>query len=625
MTDAVQPSRVEIPVRIAVSVEAVLYLALGALALVMRLAELDVIPLNGVEAREALAVWHFVRPDAPGHAPLSASPLMFLLNSLMMTLLGGSELTARFMTALGGTGLVLLPALWRREIGRVPALVTALLLTISPVALTASRTMSPAIWSVNLAVIGLWLAWRFYQTRQAAYAVAATVAAVGVLLLADPAGFVLLLILAAAWFVAVRLSADDPPQEQPAPRLRAMLAEWPWRESLLSGGAVVLLVGTVFFLHPGGLAQVGELLGRGLEGIIYRPEGYLFAFPLLAMLLYEPVLWVFGVVGLTHALNENRFWGRFMVGWLAGALLASLLYAGAGPEYALWLVIPLAVLAGDAIARLLQPVVDPYWVVPSWAVPALALAVAALLSIAGINFLGVARNMAAAADPAVAQIEPLRLLLIGMALLLLVILFFLGGSLWGPRAAWRGIGLGIALMLGVYGVSSGWRVAVTHIDDPRELWHVNPVSRHLGLLRETVQEASYRQTGTPDQLAFIAQVPEDGAVAWQLRDYAGLRYVTAVDRRTNAPLIVAPYAFQPEVLGARYVGQDFLVTRTWRTDFLRGLDLPVWVLYGSAQVGPQVGEKVIVWMRDDVYGLPPEEVPAASGDAPAGAGEESAP
>ncbi len=602
------------PVRVTVSLEATLYLALAALGLALRLAELDSIPLSDAEAREALAAWRFVQPGAPGSDLLSGSPLSFALNSLLFTLFGASELTARLMTALAGTGLALLPVLWRREMGRVAALASAVLLTFSPTALTAARTMSPAVWSVVLAVVGVWSAWRFYQARQPAYAVAATALAAATALLADPAGFVLLAILIAAWQVAMWLSVDEEPGRHPAPQLRALLGEWPLRLALLTAGAVVLLVSTLFLLYPRGLAQVGELLERGLAGFFSRPDGHPFAFPLLTTLVYEPVLWVFGALGVTYALNAGRLWRRFLVGWVFGGLLAALLYAGAGPAYALWLVMPLAALAGDAVARLLQKVSDPYWTVPEWAVPLLGLSVAALLAVATVNLVWVARPLMAMSQSATVDIQPLRLLLVGMALLLLVILFFLGGSLWGARAAWNGIGLGFVLFLGVYGASSAWGVAVERVDDPRELWHVAPVSRHLGLLRETLAEASYRQTGTPDGMPFVASVPDDGAVAWQLRDYGGLEYVQVVDRRAAEPAIVAPASFQPEALGARYVGQDFVVTRAWALENLSWAEAPIWVLYREANTSPEAGERVVVWLRDDVYGLPPGGEAEAPGE-----------
>ncbi len=629
------------PLRLVVTVEMALYLVVAALALVTRLAGLGTIALSNAEAREALAAWHAAFPQAAGTAPLAGSPLQFTLNTVVMALLGGSELTARLATALGGVGLVLLPLLFRPVLGRVAALLTSGLLLISTATLVAARTMSPAVWSLLLAGIGLWLVWRFVEGDRPAAATLAAVLFAAVALLADPAGFVLLAILLVAWAIALRLSADEAPAEQPAPRLQQALARWSWRDSLLAIGATIIVVGTAFFLYPGGLAQVGELLERGIGGLFLRPAGYPFAFPLLAGLLYEPLVWLLGALGVAQTLAEGDFAGRFLVGWLAGGLVAALLYAGAGPAYALWLVIPLAALGGRALARTLAPAHEAYWPAPRWALAVLSLGLLALLFVASTNLVFVALAVlslgllallfvastnlvfVARALTGVAigvgagvSVPPLRLMLAGMAVLLLVILYFLGGSLWGPRVAHRGLVLALTAFLAVYGLSCAWRVAVTHAGDPRELWHVQPVDPELTLLRETLSQVSERHTGRPDEVAIVAALPDDSAVAWQMRDFRYVRYIPVVDRRETDPVIVTTASFQPEALGARYVGQDFVVTRTWDMNRLRWEDALVWLMYGEAQAPPQVDQKVVVWVREDVYGLPPAS--QSSGEEPAG-------
>ena len=383
------------------------------------------------------------------------------------------------------------------------------------------------------------------------------------LLLADPAGFVLLLILAAAWGLAIFLRPEDVAEDAAVVQWRAALAAWPWRDALITAVVAVLVVATLGLTFPGGLTQVGQVLGDGLAGILARPDGAPFAFPLLALLMYEPLLWTVGTLGVLRALRAESFRDRFLAGWVIAGLVASLVYAGAGPEYALWLAVPLAVLAAQQIAGLFLPIVDPVWRVPGWAVPLQGLLVAALLSLSMANFILVVRRLASSTDLGAVQIDVLHLLLAGTALLMLVILFFLGGSFWGARAAARGVGLGFVACLLVVGASYGWRVAVTHIGSPLEPWYVQPINPNLGLLRETVIEISNRDNGTPDSLALVADVPDDGAVAWLLRDFTEMRYVSSVDRRTDAPLIVAPESFEPETLGARYVGQDFPLAHTW--------------------------------------------------------------
>lgn len=615
-TDPAIPLLERAPLRLAVTTEAILYLAIGALALATRLAGLGAIALSHAEAREALAAWHAMFPQAGGTAPLASSPLVFLANSAVMGLLGGSELTARLATALGGVALVLLPALFRPVLGRIASLATSALLLISTAALVSARTMSPAVWSLLLTGIALWLAWRFAEGGRPAEAVLAAMLAGAIALLADPAGFVLLAILAAAWTIAVRLSADEAPADQPGARLREALARWPWRDSLLAIGGMVALIGTAFFLYPGGLAQVGELLARGIGGVFTRPAGQPFALPLLVTLLYEPALWLLGALGVARTLAEGDLADRFLVGWLAAGLAAALLYAGAGPDYALWIVAPLAALGGRSLARTLAPARESYWQAPRWALAVMTGGLLALLFVTSTNLVFVARSLSGVVPGASPSIPPLRLMLAGMSALLLVILYFLGGSLWGPRIARRGLVLALTAFLAVYGLSCAWRVAVTHAGDPRELWHVQPVDPELTLLRQTLIEVSERQTGRPDEVPIVAAVPYDDAVAWQLRDFRFVTYTPAIDRWETRPVIVAPAAFRPETLGARYVGQDFVVTRVWDMSQFRPEDILVWLMYGEAQPPARIDQRVVVWVREDVYGLPP--APVTSSEEAAG-------
>ncbi len=71
--------------------------------------------------------------------------------------------------------------------------------------------------------------------------------------------------------------------------------------------------------------------------------------------------------------------------------------------------------------------------------------------------------------------------------------------------------------------------------------------------------------------------------------------------------------------GARYVGQDFIVTHTWSLADLRLADLPLWLFYRETQARPLSGERVVVWVREDLYGLPPGQPESTA------TGEESAP
>lgn len=179
-----------------VSLEALAYVAILAFALVLRLAEIDSVPLMSTETHNALAAWRAVTPNASGVELTSTSLILFMLQSFSFAAFGGSEFSARLATALAGSLLVLAPLLFRPLLGSTRAFLFSLLLAFSPTLLIASRTSSPDIWALLFAAISLWGFWQ--AERASGYAIVAVVAFAALLFLVGTGGFVLGLILLAA-------------------------------------------------------------------------------------------------------------------------------------------------------------------------------------------------------------------------------------------------------------------------------------------------------------------------------------------------------------------------------------------------------------------------------------------
>jgi hypothetical protein len=59
-------------------------------------------------------------------------------------------------------------------------------------------------------------------------------------------------------------------------------------------------------------------------------------------------------------------------------------------------------------------------------------------------------------------------------------------------------------------------------------------------------------------------------------------------------------------LGSNYVGQDFVVESSWRPRQLSAAQLISWLIYRTADT-PVNETRVILWVRNDVYMLIPNE------------------
>ncbi len=613
-----------------VSLEWVAYLVLIVLALILRVAELDTVPLTAREATEALAAWRTLHPLADVSAPISQSPILFALHSLSLTLFGGSESFLRIATALGGVLLIASPLLFRDMLGRTRTFLLSLLLFCSPILFAASRLDTPAVWAMLAAVLGLWALWRWWLSSQRGFALVASGFFGAVVLLTDPAGFVLALILLAAGYIALTWEQSDEPDEAENLHVRERFRQWPWLASLLVIVLVTVAVATLLMSYTPGLSAVSELLGRGLAGLTQPRPNAPPLFPLISALFYEPFLWVFGVFGVWLAARrgEMTLVERFFSAWLVLAGVASLIYRGAGPEHALWLIIPAAGLASWTFSLILEDVTHPFLDVPRWSKWLLALTMMALLAIFAINLQGVGRSLlrtpegsiltlvqgygerismslfGESAGQAIA-VDPVNMIWALIALALILLGGFLAASLWGATATLRGGALGLLLFGLVTSLGSGWSIAVTHVEDPAELWHVEATGREVFLLRETLAEVGERETRGQPELPIYALVDPNGIGGWILRDYINTTYINDASEARGQEIALLPLAAESPDLAGDYVGQEFIVSRVWRPQTLQGFDFVAWWAQRRTRVPAVPDQTLVLWLRQDVYnGVP---------------------
>lgn len=624
-----------------ITLEVLLYALLALVAIALRFAVLGGAPLNDDEAALALGALRMVDTSTPGAAEVPDSPLTLALHALAFTFGGASDAAARFPSALGGVLLVLAPALWRRYLGPLPPLLLSFLLAISPVAWLAARTLSPAVWSALLAIVGPWLALRFAETRRAACAIAATVAFAALLLLVEPAGFVTALAL--AFGVAFAWLTGDDPETGVGPGLRGMLRAWPWTYGALAAVAVALALSTLVFFLPSGLTAIGNVIAGAARGLSERPAGATVAFPLLIALRFEPGVALFGVLAAAHAVREGAFFERALAGWLLAGIAAGLAYAGATAAHALWVTLPLGALLALAITRWLTERPGAVWNVPRGGVTLHAAITFALWCAVGLSLVLMGKQILVDLPAGVTRLDALaerifdglysrrsassemievqgaqvfsttlgfiqlRALLTVLLSLLVGILYFLVGSLWGARTAWRGLALGTLGALLLYGLGLGGHAAFQASDDPRTLWFPNPVTDDVRELENTLEMMSLRATGTPHLIDIIARVPDNGALAWALRHHPNTTFAGGLGPEVHSAVVIAPWTEPEPVLGASYIGKDLVIRRAWSLDSLSWRDMIMWLYRGASRVQPAPSETIMLWVRNDVYGV--ENVP----------------
>ncbi len=590
-----------------VSLGALAAIGLFALALVLRLIDLDLVPMTIREAPNALAALRAVWPATPGDPLTSSSAAVFLAQAVGFTAFGSGAFAARFLTAVVGAAVVLAPLLFRRRLGLSWAFAFSVALVFSPTLLLAARESAPESWALASAAAALWAFDRWRVGGRAAWAIAGSVAGIALALLTGWGGSVLAGILLGAAALArawgrrmVRF--DLPPLGgESAPWWRA----FPWAGALGYSALAVGLLATVFMLYPAGLnavaAAIGDLAGR------FAPlGGEAPASPLGTTLFYETTVWLLAIAAVIYLLRRDLVGAveRFLIAWLALGVIAALLFA-AGPAQSLWIAPPLAGLVSRLLVDLLRTDDQPGSWVPGWARWVCALVTLALLLIFSMAFQSFARALAQApgGELAAAPLDPASLILMAVMLLFAVIVAVLGVNLWNRRTVLLGVGLAIAAFGGVASLGAGWHAAVPNAGDPAEPWHFTASDFGAQSLTQTLEELQDRLSRGLTTMPLTVQAAPDGLLAWLVRDYPNAVFVRDAREAVGAQVFLSEALALPE-LGGAYVGQDFTLTRTWTARGLALTELPAW--WAQRLVMPRARDTVLpatatIWVRQDVY------------------------
>lgn len=149
--------------------EKIYYLFIISTALFLRLFELSNRSMHHDESMHAYYSWLLHEGFGLIHNPMLHGPLQMEITSLIFTILGDSDFTARIIYALFGTVLVGMPFLFRKKLGTWGAMFTSLFLCFSPSMLYFSRFARNDIIMAAF-TFGLVIAiWNFFEIRKERY------------------------------------------------------------------------------------------------------------------------------------------------------------------------------------------------------------------------------------------------------------------------------------------------------------------------------------------------------------------------------------------------------------------------------------------------------------------------
>lgn len=571
--------------RSGVTIEALAYAGLVLLTAGLRLINLSAAPLTTLEASQALAAFN----GTP--LPLGGSPLLYAFNQLVFGITGTSlgDAGARLAAALIGTAVVLLPWLFRKSIGRLGALAASLALAISPTITFASRLLDGQSIGAVLALAALGFGLRYAETRQQRDLNRAAVA-IGLALTSGPGAVTMLIVISLGSITAYRWLASDDDRI----RLNAVRQDsTALRLALLWGAASGLLVTTTLLLNLGGLRGIPEVVSAWLAAWHATDTiGPLQLFQVL--LVYEPLIVWAGLAGMIVVMRRMTGTTAVLGVWSIGALLIALGQPGRQIVDLTLMLVPLALLAGLAVQRLIDALIGrgawgfegAVWLI---AAPLIGYLFVTLSGYAtGNNIIGNAQVLGQTLSP-----------LASFAALLAILMLIVGGIFalaMGLGAVLRAGATALIVVLALVSIGNAWGVTQLRPSDPRELqW--GPIATTLDVrpMLNAIEAASWRATGNAHAAPVTVSLPQfDPIIAWYLRDFKNVQFAATSD--INTPIVVTALGEEPQTSTGGYLGAKFVTRAMWSPSTLGDPALLRWWVYRQAGA-PVATQTLVVWVK----------------------------
>jgi len=147
------------------NLETLLYGLILVAAVLTRFWDLGARTMSHDESLHTVYSWNLYVGKGYQHNPMMHGPFLFHATALSYFLFGDNDFTARIPAALLGVVLVMTPLLFRRWLGRKGALITSVLLLISPSIMYYSRYIRNDVFSALWFVLLLWAFFRYLETR----------------------------------------------------------------------------------------------------------------------------------------------------------------------------------------------------------------------------------------------------------------------------------------------------------------------------------------------------------------------------------------------------------------------------------------------------------------------------
>ncbi len=554
-----------------------LYLLAFAIAITLRFAQLGNMPLSDVEAAPALQALRISQSAATELAP---HPLYILSTSILFLLFGGGTNTlARIIPALIGSLLVLTPLLFDDRIKPRPSLLLAFFIALDPGLVAISRQAASPILAIVFTVLTV----GYINKNKFSWAAVSAALA----LLSGPSLWLGLLGIGIAYSIyqlfntVIKKSAD---------RADESLTTTNPLSSLLTpanGLTLVftfLLAGTLFFIVPGGLGAAFSSI-PAFVNTWFTPSETTAGMVLISLIVYQPFAVLLALIALIRGWVKGLRRIMFLSIWLLVALLLVIFLPARQIADLAWVLLPLNAMASLELVRHLHVFPEERREVAGVTFLTVFIWLFAWLGMAGINWF-----------PTDSSEFRLRIGILIGAVFLLVLSLLLVAMGWSIRVARIGGVWGMAVGLGLLGLSGLFGASGMRGVTFPELWWQPSLPLQADLLRETVSQVSDMGTGNDETASVVIVGIDSPALEWALRENP-VQVVNTLDPASVPDMVITSFELNPTLVSA-YRGQDF----NWRqTPAWQATTPDAWFRWVTLREMPQTGEVIILWARSDLF------------------------
>ena len=541
----------------------------------IRFTRLSVQPLTSEEADlawQAFQVSNANLAESPGFvAQVSLASLTFFLTQ-------ANAFTARIGSVLIGCGLILLPWLWKKELGRSACLIISLALAIDPLLSASTRVLGSPMFAMATFLLAL----GFIKHKQFILAGIALAMA----FLGGPSFWLGLTSLGLALLIKylVERSASLTEDRGSLPSYLPIF-EKPGLWSLLGGFlATLVIIGSFFLRYPAGLGSISAALLAFLQ-VFSNPSGVSFWQILLALLVYSIVPVAIGGVGIVNGIIKKDLTTIFLASWLAVALLLILLMPGRQVFDLIWVILPLYVLSGRVLSEVLDFTKEGVWT--RVVIMAFCLVICTFLTMTIRSF---ALNVYSSDQVLTFALS----ILVGV--ILLVLGFLLIGTGWGYKQSWQGLLYALLILAIILSTSGSLSWVGERSGNKAEIWQTSSTLDAMHTLENVISEQSKYAYGKPTAASILVIANDSPAIRWALRKFEYVEFQSRYSGEVQADVILTDQTMNASI-NSDYRGTNITISNHPQWTLSSGKALFQWTQ--SRKIN-QVADQYYLWVKTDI-------------------------